>query len=278
MIKKIKLLVLVINIGLVTSSCSSLFYQPSKENFHDPKKFRLVYEDVYLKSKNDSLLHGWFFPVDSKTTELGTVVQFHGNAENISTHFLSLVWIVRYGYNLFIFDYQGYGQSQGVPNQAKINEDALTALEYIIKRNSKLKLIAYGQSLGGTILLKALDDFSDKKKIDAVVIDSSFSSYQEIGKEKLSMTWITFLFQPLAYILISDRYAPKRIYNISPIPLLVIHGDNDSVVPIHHGKNIFNLAKEPKWFWHIKGGKHIDSMTSHNGIYRDKLLNFFKTL
>ncbi len=278
MSKKIKLLVLIAFIGLITSSCSGVFYQPSKEKFYNPKKFGLVYEDVYLKSKDGTLLHGWFFPVDSKIAELGTVVQFHGNAENISTHFLALSWLVAKGYNLFIFDYRGYGKSEGVPTQPKVKADAIAVLEYIVKRNSQIKLIAYGQSLGGTILLSALDNFTEIEDIDAIVIVSSFSSYQEMGREKLALSWISFVCQPVAYVLLSDTYAPINIYHISPVPLLVIHGDNDFVVPIHHGKKIFNLAKDPKWFWQIKGGKHTDSMTSHNGIYRDKLLNFFETL
>ena len=281
---------------LTGASCSNVFYQPSKKLFHDPKTFQLTYQNVYFKSKDGTMLHGWVFPSVPDVEELGTVIQFHGNAENISTHFLSLSWIVKHGYTLFTFDYRGYGQSEGHPSQAKVYEDALAALEYAHtinsqriepltpsdepgRRESTLKKIAYGQSLGGTILLRAMNEVPGTAVLDAVVIESSFSSYQEIAREKLSGSWLSWPFQSLAYLLVSDQYAPQDfIKNLSPIPLLVIHGDNDPVVPIHHGEKIFALAGEPKGFWRIKGGKHVDSMFCCDGIYRDKLLKFLGDL
>ena len=295
LIKRIFLLFLILSWPSMVA-CSNVFYLPSKEIVNDPKDLGLSYEDVYVESKDGAVLHGWFFPSESNINETGTVIQFHGNAENISTHFLSMAWIVKHGYNLFIFDYRGYGRSEGSPSQAKIHEDALAALEYAIKIKSernrtlaqslnnekdqpKHKLVAYGQSLGGTILLRAINDLNQKSEINAMIIESAFPSYQQIVREKLSNVWFTWPFQHLAYALVSDQYAPKEfIGHITPIPLLVIHGDRDKTVPIHHGKEIHTLANEPKFFWLIEGGRHIAAMSVNNGAYRSKLLEFLSNL
>lgn len=271
---------------LIDSACSNIFYQPSRKLFFDPSKFGLVYEEVNFQSGDGTKLHGWFFSVRAGVKEQGTIIQFHGNAENISTHFLSLVWITEHGYNLFIFDYRGYGKSEGEPSQKMLNADALSALKYGLmkkkqqkKINLDAKLIVYGQSLGGTVLLRALNELEEKSSIDAVVIESSFYSYQEIAREILASSFITWLFQPLAYVLVSDQFAPKYVIeNISPIPILVIHGDNDAIVPFHHGKKIYDLAGEPKWFWRIKGGGHINAMFAHNKLYRKNLVRFLEKL
>lgn len=264
-------------------SCTHLFYQPWNRMIYDPAKFGYEYRDVNFQSADGTPLHGWFFPVAAGKKELGTVVQFHGNAENISSHFLSLVWITRHGYNLFTFDYQGYGLSGGRPTQKNLNADALAALRWVKTYNEskkeRLKFIAFGQSIGGTILLRALYDFEEKEAIDSVVIESSFPSYKRIAREKFSESWITWLFQPLGYLLTSERYAPEtKIREVSPVPLLVIHGDADRIVPIHHGRRIYRLAGEPKFFWEIPGGRHIDSMIRHDGKYRQKLLEFLDGL
>ncbi len=268
-------------------NCSNIVFQPSKETFYDPKTMGFEYEDIYFKSLDGTMLHGWFFPAGSDIDIKGTVVYFHGNAENISTHFASLAWITRYGYNLFIFDYRGYGQSKGSPSQAGVNDDALAALNYAIKnlhqkmkdKNENVKLIVYGQSIGGNILVRAMDDLENKTEIDAIVLESSFSSYREISKEKLSLTCITWPFQPLVYVIMSDKYSSQNsIKRLPSVPLLVIHGDNDKIVPIHHGKKIYDLANEPKEFWRIKGGRHINAMHINGGIYREKLVDFLNKL
>jgi len=285
LIKRVNIFFMII-LAITSLSCSNIVFQPSRKAFIDPKTMGFEYENVYLKSMDGTMLHGWFFNASSDTDVQGTVIYFHGNAENISTHFASLAWMTSYGYNLFIFDYRGYGQSEGSPSQAGINDDAIAALNYIIKlhqemksQNEHLKLIVYGQSIGGNIFVRAMDNLEDKTEIDAIILESSFSSYREISKEKLSLTCITWPFQPLVYLIMSEDYSSQNsIKKLPPVPLLVIHGDNDRIVPLHHGKKIYDLANEPKQFWHIKGGRHINAMHINGGIYRKKLIYFLSKL
>ena len=96
------LIILIAMLVLFLPACSNIAYQPSKKFFYEPKKFGLNYDDVYFKSRDGTSLHGWFFPAPEDKEEKGIVIQFHGNAENITTHFLSLAWITKNTYSLFI--------------------------------------------------------------------------------------------------------------------------------------------------------------------------------
>lgn len=271
-------------LAMVLPACTHLFYQPQRVGFYNPADFGLANEDILFESADGRKLNGWYFPPAGGVEGKGIIVQFHGNAENISTHFLSLAWVVKHGYGLFTFDYSGYGASEGAPSQQALNEDALAALTYAEGRlqslnpaGSKKVLVAYGQSLGGAVLLRALADFPRRDAIDTVVIESSFASYKAIASDKLSLRWFTWPLQPLAYLLVSDAYAPEEVIpSLAGTRLLVIHGNDDAVVPIRFGKRIFELAGEPKTFWEVPHGHHIDSMTAHADEYRGKLIAFIE--
>jgi len=261
---------------ILLSSCSGLLFFPSKEQFFDPAKFGLIHHEISFSSQDGTRLSGWMFP--SKTAEVkGTVIQFHGNAENMTSHFHSLAWLVHHGYNLFTFDYRGYGTSEGEPTIPGVNLDARAAYQQIIQspEAGNTPVILYGQSLGGVILLKALETFPDRSKISLIIVEGSFLSYQEIARKKMNDIWLTWPFQHLAYLMFSDEYAAiESIKKVSPIPLLVIHGKKDVIIPYEFGAEIYNTAKQPKSFWPIEEGNHIDTMLRHKGIYRNRLVEY----
>lgn len=266
---------------LCLSACTRLFFQPSRVLIQNPQQMGLSYRDVWFTSADGTKLHGWFFPANTMHIK-GTFVQVHGNAENISTHFASLVWVTKHGYNLLTFDYRGYGQSAGQVSMEGAHKDVRAAIDEaraLSNTHGGGPLIVYGQSLGGALLLYTVGTLADRHAISVVIVDSAFNSYQALAREKLSGSWVTFLLQPLAYILISDRYAPKRVVaDISPLPLLVIHGEQDGIVPWQHGRAIYQQAKAPKWFWKLPGIGHIQAMSAHQGEYRQALLDFLEHL
>jgi fermentation-respiration switch protein FrsA (DUF1100 family) len=267
---------------LSAASCSHIFYQPSSDLFFNPHQAHLNFEEVSFKASDGTKLVGWYFPASPERPHLGTIVQFHGNAENMTSHFASLVWAVHSGYDLLAFDYRGYGKSEGNPSQEGVNLDAVAAIHYAQTRNPtplSRDLVLYGQSLGGAILLRALDDVRDRSRILAVVVDSTFYSYRAMGRAFLAQSFITWLFQPLACVLISDAYQPRdSIARVAPLPLLVIHGDVDPVVPFSMGQKVYELAGSPKTFWPIAGGHHVDSMEVEDRRYRDLLLAYLAKL
>lgn len=260
---------------ILIQSCSHLFYHPTSKHFVDPKQFKLKYENIFFHSKDGVELHGWFFPSKSNNPK-GTIIQFHGNAQNISSHFFSLLWLIDHDYNLFTFDYRGYGKSKGEPSQEGLYLDALAALEKgfeLNKKNGSGKFIVYGQSLGGAVSLRAIPDFKYHDQISMIVMDSTFSSYQDIAFDRIKSVWFMWPFSPLAYLLVSDKYASEDVFHKITTPTLVIVGMKDEMIPPKFGKHIYkNIGSKNKWLWKLPNGKHIDAYHHDEGIYREQFL------
>lgn len=266
---------------LLLSGCSHLFYQPSDKLFLDPARLNITYEDYFFESKDKTKLHSWFFPAVKKPAK-GTVILFHGNAQNLSSHYLNLVWIVREGYNLFVFDYRGYGRSQGSPNQEGLYYDGLAALEkgyQLNKANGNGRYIVFGQSLGGAVALSSVADFKRLNEVDLIVQDSTYSSYKDIAFDKLTSRWFLYPLSPLALVAVSDQYASEKVLKQIKRPVLVIAGENDEIVPPKFGKEIYKgLATDQKWWWLLEKGRHIEIFHNHLEVYRAKFLALLESL
>lgn len=230
-------------------------------------------EDIWFKASDGVNLHGWFFSRGQNAK--GTVLVLHGNAENLSTHVNSVLWLVQSGFNLFIFDYRGYGRSEGSPGIKGVHLDAEAALKTLLSlpRAGGKQVVVLGQSLGGAIAVYTAANSPYKDRIAAVVIDSAFSGYRLIAREKLSQFIITWPFQyPLSF-LVSDFYSPMRwIKKVSPVPLLIIHGERDPVVPVHHGQMLYDEALQPKQFWMSWVPGHVTSFADEK--VREELVRY----
>ncbi|MCP4161734.1 MAG: alpha/beta hydrolase [Deltaproteobacteria bacterium] len=259
----------------VSGCANDLFYFPNSKLYQTPAYLNLQYESVYFNSKDGTKLHGWFMP--SKGKALGTVVHFHGNAQNISSHFRMVSWLPERNYNVFVFDYRGYGKSDGETERQGIFEDSVSALRYVAGRNDvdKNNIFLIGQSLGGANCIAVAATVKDIK-IRAVVIDSAFSSYQLIARDKIAYFSILSWFKtPLSKMLVSDKMSPVEYINkISPIPVFLIHGKKDKVIPIYHGKILFKKAKMPKTMLVIEEGKHIEAFSRTGDTVKNKIIKY----
>lgn len=266
---------------LLAQGCSHVFYQPSSRQFVDPAQFKLKYENIWFNTPEGTKLHGWFFRTTAKKTK-GTIVQFHGNAQNISTHFFSLIWLIQEGYNLFTFDYPGYGKSEGEPSQKTVYHSALLAFDKgleLHQREGGGKFVIYGQSLGGAISLRALPDWKNFEKVNLIVMDSSFSSYKGIAFDKLTDRWFLWPFAPLTFLLVSDEYASDKVFKKITRPTLVIVGMKDEIIPPKFGKEIYKGVKtQEKWLWKLPNGRHIDAYHHDEGKYRKQFLDLLDSL
>lgn len=215
-------------------------------------------------------LEGWYFKTKNKTPK-GFIVHFHGNAQNVSTHFSYLWQATEVGYDYFVFDYRGFGKSQGAPTPKGVVMDGLKALEWSTEKMKERKitsLVMFCQSLGGAICMRSLASRPDLNP-DALVIDSSFSSYRSVARTVAQSSWILWLLQPVAWLIVDNSEAPQeQLPTLRAKNFLVVHGDADQVVNYRHGKKIFNLLPEPKEFWSIPSGTHTDFLFVDQWKYR----------
>lgn len=262
-------------IGLILlHSCSHLFYQPLKGAMIAPERFGVTPEEHVLKSTDGVKLQAW--AIRGKNPH-STLLLFHGNAENMSTHFVNLLWIVELGFDLLIFDYRGYGFSEGEPNQAGVHLDALAAMKWAHSDHQKREtknLIFYGQSLGGQVMGRAIVDFSLQKEVSLLVFDSTFKSYKDVASRKFLTRWWLYPFYPFARVLISDEYASSKVLDLIQTPSLVMHSPHDQVVDFKGSEELYQKLRAPKWWWRIQEGQHADAFHVSKGKYRQKFLEF----
>lgn len=238
-----------------------------------PDKIGLVYEDIYFNSTDGVKLHGWWLPAKGKAN--GTILFLHGNAENISTHIASVHWLPAQQYNVFLPDYRGYGKSEGRPSLAGAQMDINSAMKYLLQRPDvdPERIVIFAQSLGGAMSIYNVAHSPYKAKIKALITESAFSDFRGIVREKLGAFWLTWPLQWPLSLTIDNDYRPLLVVNkISPIPLLIIHGDNDQVVSLSHGQALFDAAAQPREMWVVEGGGHIDAFRHKK--YQAQLLEY----
>ena len=226
-----------------------MIYFPEKYpgGIWNPKDFGVIVEDSYFKTDDGITLHGWFTPSNENKI---TLLWFHGNAGNLSHRLENIKYLHELDINVFIFDYRGYGKSEGgLPSEKKIYVDARAAYHYLIKEKDikKENLFFFGRSLGGAVAVEMAKEFG----CEGLIIESSFSSAKEMAS-------LMFPFLPVKYFMKTKFASAEKIKDIS-CPKLFIHGTRDSIVPIRLGKKLFDAAPEPKKFFEIEGAGHNDT-------------------
>jgi len=269
--KAARFLGLALALAWLTGCVQGAFYHPDRVLYDTPARLGLEYEQVTFESKDGTRLVGWFIPArgyaDPKRAK-GTVVHFHGNAQNLSAHWQFVDWLPQRGFNLFVFDYRGYGASQGSPEPKGVFEDSLAALDYVRARPDvdPERLLVLGQSLGGTNAIAAVGS-GNRAGVRAIAIESTFFSYSAIASDKLVG----------AGSLVDDTYSADRFVRaLAPMPLLLLHGSADAVIPYSHSERLYAKAGEPKRLVRIEGGAHTEASTPRFGaVYREQLIDFF---
>jgi fermentation-respiration switch protein FrsA (DUF1100 family) len=250
-----------LSVIFLLSGCTQTFFQPERALIQTPERAGLRYETVKLRAADGVELLAWFLP--ARGTPQGTVLFLHGNAENISTHFFNVAWMPAEGFNVLALDYRGYGGSGGTPSLPGVQLDIDAALEALLERPDvdRRRIVLFGQSLGGALAIHYAARGRHRDALRAVIADSSFADYRAIVKEKLAGFFLTWPFQWLPLLTVNNDYSPlASVRAVSPLPLLLIHGEHDSIVPADHSKRLYEAAAQPKELWLLATAGHIQSV------------------
>ncbi|HUQ76221.1 MAG TPA: alpha/beta fold hydrolase [Burkholderiales bacterium] len=255
------------------SACTPLFFQPSSSIHQTPGLYGIEYEPVEFKAEDGTALFAWFLPARGEPT--ATVLYLHGNGQNISAHFPNVGWMPAAGFNVLALDYRGYGGSAGKPTLSGVQLDIDAAMRVLLERPDvdPDRIVVFGQSLGGALAIHYVAHSAYRRNVRAVIVDSPFSDYRRVAQEKMADLFLTWPFQWLTAFTVNNDYSPQAsVAALSPIPLLLIHGEQDSIVAPHHSRLLFETAQEPKALWSIPDVGHIGAMRERS--VRKRLTEF----
>ena len=239
-------------------------HQPTFSQKGNDLYFGYTIESVMFKSANGNSLNGWMLKPENQTATI-TILNFHGNGGFLLNQYRAIDPLMKSGsFQIFIFDYSGFGFSEGKATQENVLTDGLSAFDYLKARTDvkDTKLIIYGQSLGGN--LAAVVAKEKQQDVDGLVIEGGFSSHKDIGKSRGGF---------FGKLLVKKMYSSKEAIKDFHKPVLIIHSSEDKEVPFALGKKIFENANQPKEFYEIKH-KHIEGPTFYGEIISEKIKGF----
>ncbi|MBN1189359.1 MAG: alpha/beta hydrolase [Dehalococcoidales bacterium] len=240
-------------------------YYPDKEAGPEPSNMGLSFEDVTFTAEDGIKLHGWFIPGDTDLTWLW----FHGNAGNIC-HRLENLYLLhnKLGVNIFIFDYRGYGSSQGKPTEKGTYLDAEAAVAWLHSKPGirKNRIVYFGRSLGTAVAVET----AVRHPPAGLILESAFPSIPFVARR-------LYPYLPV-WPFLSTRYDSISKIKQIEAPVLMLHGDKDNIVPLEAGQRLFEAAEGEKSFYVIPGASHNDTYQVGGEPYFLELSRFLISL
>lgn len=242
-----------------------LIYFPFRELELTPTDLGLPHEDAFLVADDGVRLHAWLLPLEGARR---TVLLCNGNAGNMSYRLdRAREMQRRLGVSVLLFDYRGYGRSEGSPDEQGTYRDARAAYRYLVetKRVPAKDLMLLGESLGAAIAVQV----ALERPAGALVLESAFTSIPDMARS-------AYPFLPPVGPLIRTRYETLAKVPKLALPLLVLHGERDEIVPIAQGRRVFEAAGGPKRFFAIPGAGHNDTYVTGGEAYWRVLREFLE--
>ncbi|NIV18470.1 MAG: alpha/beta fold hydrolase [Woeseiaceae bacterium] len=225
-----------------------------------PRDMGFDFDDVRLETADGVSLHGWYVHVPESR---GTVLFLHGNAGNISHRLDSIAIFRDLGFDVFIIDYRGYGQSEGKPSEEGTYRDAEAAWQYLVDERSDdpARIVIFGRSIGGGVAAW----LAARHRAAALILESSFTS-------AIDMAAHLYPFMPVR--LISRLKYPVVDYVAGvECPVLIVHSRDDEIIPFFMGKALYEAAPTPKTFLELRGDHNMGFLLSLDR-YREGLETF----
>ena len=263
-------------ISCMVSACTHLLFHPTRSQQINPEVLGVAYENVYIKTADNILIHGWYLHAETKPR--AKVLFFHGNGENISSHVSMVAWMTRQGFDVILVDYRGYGLSQGRTDLKGSIRDVDTTIRYTINEilTEHEKLFVLGHSLGASLSIAALASNDYHGKVNALLSVSAFSDYHDIARDKLSSLWLTWPLQWPLSLTINNDFSPKMmVAKIAPVNLVIMHAEDDHIVPVYHADVLFEHANQPKYIEKVAGDHNQILLQSENQSLLLHYLNRF---
>ena len=196
-----------------------------------------------LTSSDGEKLIAWLVPPRG---DKPVVLYFQGNAEGLPARVNRFTWLTADGTGLLALCYRGYGGSTGKPSEAGLIRDALAAYDFARARYPAGRIVLFGELLGTAVAVA----LAAGHEVARVILDAPFTSAADVGAAAYS-------FVPVRWLMKDEFRSDERIGQVSA-PLLVLHGEQDRIVPIRFGERLFALAREPKRFVRFPQGGHVD--------------------
>ena len=225
---------------------SSLLYHPSVNNYlknqviNEPTEI----EKVKITTEDKVELLGWFY--NKNINKFKTILFFHGNAGSLENRTYKLNHFKDLKVNFLIIAWRGFSGNKGQPNEIDLYKDAESAIKWLkTKGINEKNIILYGESLGTGVAV----EIAQNKKYAGVILESPFTSMVNLGRKY-------YPFFPVRFLLKDKFESYKKINKIS-VPILIMHGEVDKIVPYAMGKKMYELANEPKFFYSQEYGDHM---------------------
>jgi fermentation-respiration switch protein FrsA (DUF1100 family) len=227
---------------------NALVFLPSRQVTWTPAHADLPFADMEIPTEDGARLHGWW--IAARRRAAGHVLLCHGNAGNIGDRVPHAALLTAAGFDVLLFDYRGYGRSSGRPSEEGTYRDARAARAALLARPGvdAARVLYLGESLGGAVALALALEVPPA----GLVLQSTFTSIRDMARRH-------YPFIPPS--LVPDAYPSLRRIGGLRAPLLVIHGDSDTIVPPMHGDELFAAAPEPKRLHRVRGAGHNDLLT-----------------
>lgn len=224
-----------------------LIFHPARDHEAAPGELGLAWEDVTFPAADGPRLHGWFFPADDPR---GTVLFCHGNAGNISHRLDTVEQLRRLRLSVLLFDYRGYGRSEGTPSEAGVYRDAEAAWRYLTGTRGipPGRVLVHGRSLGGCVAAHLARDHTPA----GLIVESAFADITDLGAELYR--WLPVRWLSRVGFVTEDYVRTVRC------PVLVVHSREDDMIGFHHARRIHAAAPQPKRLLPIQG--------PHNGSHQ----------
>jgi pimeloyl-ACP methyl ester carboxylesterase len=245
-----------------------LIFEPVHDMERTPAALGLVAEEVWIASgtgDEQGRLHSWWIPASNPGSS--TLLYLHGNDGNVGTELNRVARLRAIGFNVLLIDYRGYGRSTGgEPSESKVYEDAESAWNFLVtrKRIDPSQIMIYGHSLGGAV---AIELATHHQAAEGLIVENTFTSMVDMAKFE------NYNVFPIS-LLLNQRFDSIAKAAQLQLPVLIVHGTRDEIVPYHMSVQLFEAVHAPKVLRLIPGGGHENNYVVAPEAYESAIHEF----